>query len=193
MKHQWRHSIVVNTVLSAVLAAILTTTIATSSGAANKAPSLASLTLPSIAGFSSDKTDQTGGGPTGSINFNEASSADCDPTALNRKLWVASELRYFDNNRAEPETYVILCVTQFRTAAAAAANRKSLVGLGGSKQLTTVPIPGTYLKVVGPANILYFVRGDYFVYVVSLNLTTEAMSLPLGTNVAHREYLRLAK
>ena len=98
---------------------------------------VASLTAAAPMGFTSEATDKESGGPTGSIAINEAASADCDAGQLRQDHWVASELRYFDNDPAYPSTYLLLCVTQLSSSANAAANQMQV--------LTNIehPSPGT--------------------------------------------------
>jgi hypothetical protein len=160
-------------------------------GASTKHSTLVPLVVAGPGGFFSDTKDETSGGRTGVINFNEASSADCSPTDLNRHQWVGSVLRYFDNNTADPETYVILCVTQFQSAQGAVANRNYLVAHGGSSRLRSAPIPGAYLNWSGPANIIYFSKGVYFVFVVGVDESKVAKGLAIASNVALRQYRRL--
>jgi hypothetical protein len=152
---------------------------------------LLSLVASAPAGFASDKTDQESGGPTGRINFDEASSADCNPAAMSRSQWVASVLRYFDNNPADAETYLLICVTQFRTGHDASVNRSHVGALRRSKELASVHEPGVYLETVGPAQQIFFSKGNYFVWIVSVDLSSVAEALALGSNLAHREYVLL--
>jgi hypothetical protein len=160
---------------------------------AQKAPSLVSLTVGAPSGYHTDPTDQTSGGRTGRININEASSADCVPTSLSPAQWVGSVLRYFDKDAARPQSYLILCVTQMRTANEAAAVRTRLLTLIGSSAIRLKDIPGTYLHATGPAEELFFAKGVYFVRVVSTDLVGSAMGLTLGQNLTAREYARLPK
>ena len=154
---------------------------------------LVSLVVSAPAGFTSDGVDQDSGGPTGSINFNEATSADCDPTALSRSQWVGSVLRYFDNNPADAETYVLLCVTQLRTSHDASVNRARVGALGASTVLASAHEPGVYLHTVGPAQQIFFSKGNYFVWIVAVDVPSAVRALSLGTNVAHREYALLPR
>jgi hypothetical protein len=160
----------------------------------SKVPTLLSLVVPGPAGFASDATDETGGGPTGKIGFNEATSADCDPAGLTRGQWVGSVLRYFDNNPADPETYVILCVTQLRSARAATANRNKVTDTFDFEATPAgLRIPGSKMTNVGPAWQFAFSRSNYFVWVVGVSATNQLKGLAFATNVVRREYVRLSK
>jgi hypothetical protein len=163
------------------------------SGAAGKAPTLVSLTVAGPSGFKSDPTDQTSGGRTGRINIGEASSADCDPTTLSPAQWVGSVLRYFDNDAARPDSYLILCVTQFRTVHEATAAQSRILALDGSSAIRLKDIPDAYLHATGPAEQISFAKGVYLVHVVSTDLEGTAMGLTLGQNLTAREYARLPK
>lgn len=170
---------------------------ATPSGAVSahaKVPTLLSLVVPGPAGFASDAADQTSGGPTGRIGFNEADSADCDPVGLTRGQWVGSVLRYFDGNPADPETYVILCVTQLRSAHAATLNRDKLTD---TREFEATPaglrIPGSKMAEVGPAWQFTFAWSNYFVWVVGVSATNQLKGLAFATNTVRREYVRLSK
>jgi hypothetical protein len=167
------------------------------SGASNarlsKAVSLQSLVVSNVSGFTSESVDKVGGGPTGRIDFNESTSADCDPSGLTRSGWVASELRYFDNDANDPETYLLLCVTQLRTAQDAVVNRKEVIALGGASQSSAVHVPGAYVHAVGPAVQIFFIKGIYFVWIVATTLSSNVKALPLGATLAHREYALLPK
>jgi hypothetical protein len=160
----------------------------------SKVPALSSLVVPGPAGFASDATDETGGGPTGRIGFNEADSADCDPVGLTHGQWVGSVLRYFDNNPTDPETYVILCVTQLRSAHAATVNRNKLTD---TRDFGATPaglrIPGSKMTNVGPAWQFTFSRSNYFVWVVGVSLTNQLKGLAFAANTVRREYARLSK
>jgi hypothetical protein len=163
------------------------------SGAASSPKTLVSLTVTGPNGYKTDPTDQTSGGRTGQITIAEASSADCDPTTLSPGQWVGSVLRYFDKNPARPQSYLILCVTQMRTANDAAAVRARLLTAIGSSVIRLKDIPGTYFYATGPAEQIFFAKGVYFVRVVSTDLAGTAMGLTLGQNLTAREYARLPK
>lgn len=104
---------------------------------------------------------------------------------------MATVLRFFDKDAARPQSTLILCVTQLRTANEAAAVRNRLVAAIGSSVIKLKDIPGAYLHAVGAAEQIFFAKGVYFVRVVSTDLVGSAMGLTLGMNLAHREYARL--
>jgi len=170
--------------------------VATPSGAVtahSKVPTLLSLVVPGPAGFDSDATDETGGGPTGKIGFSEAASADCDPAGLTQGQWIGSVLRYFDNNPTDPETYVILCVTQLRSAKAATANRNRVAALDFASAPAGLHVPGAHMRNVGPGWQFAFSRSNYFVWVVGVSATNQLKGLAFATNTVRREYARLPK
>jgi hypothetical protein len=167
------------------------------SGAANTGElsrvALQSLVVSNFSGFTSESTDRVGGGPTGKINFNEAKSADCDPAGLSRTQWVSSVLRYFDNSSADPETYLLLCVTQLRTAHDAAVNFQRVSAISKPSGSLGTQAPGALHHSVGPANQIFFAKGDYFVWIVATSLSPTVKALVLGTSLAHRQYIKLPK
>jgi hypothetical protein len=156
-----------------------------------KQRTLISMVASAPAGFSSDRVDQDSGGPTGRIDFDGASSADCNPTAMSRSIWVASVLRFYDNNPTESGAYVLICLTQFRTTNDANVNRTRVAALRPSRHLASAHEPNVYLETVGPAQQIFFSRGKYFVWIVSVDLSSTAKALALGSNLAHREFLLL--
>lgn len=186
-------------IIGTLVAGLITVTlplVSATSGATNshaKTPTLLSLVVSGPAGFVSDSKDQTSGGATGRIQFSEATFTDCDPAGLTHGIWVASVLRYFDNNPADPESYVILCVTQLRNASDAVKNRNAVAALGGSKAPASIHVPSAHLNTVGPANQISFSKGNYFVWVVAVDLTSLPKGLAIASNVALREYARLPK
>jgi hypothetical protein len=178
------------------LALVTVPTLSAASGAANAHASTASLTSLVVAGppgYKSEAIDKVSRDRTGRINIKVAASADCDPTTLSPKQWRASVLRYFDNDRARPMTTLILCVTQLRTPADATAVGRRLLAAIGSSAVQLKDIPGATLHAVGTSEQIFFAKGDYFVRVVSTDSApqTTAMALTLGSNLAHREYVRL--
>jgi hypothetical protein len=169
---------------------------ATLSGAVSarsKVPSLTSLVVPGPAGFASDATDETLGGPTGRIGFDQADAPDCDPLGLTHAQWVGSVLRYFDKNPSDPKTYVILCVTQLRSARAATANRNKLTDTYDFEATPAgLRIPGSKMTQVGPAWHFAFTVSNYFVWVDGLSASNQLKGLAFGVNVTRREYVRLS-
>jgi hypothetical protein len=169
--------------------------VATSSGAANahaaKTPTLLSLVVSAPSGFKSSPTDPTSRDRTGSVNIKVAGSADCDPTTLPPAQWVASVLKYYDDDASRPNAALIICVTQFRTASDATANRIRILSAIGSSAIALKDIPGTYLHAVASTEQIFFAKGVYFVRVTSTDVSGTAMALTLGQNLTLREYNRL--
>jgi hypothetical protein len=151
-------------------------------------------------GFRSEATDKVGGGPTGSIGLNEAGSADCDSGQVDQDHWIASELRYFDDNQAYPATYLLLCVTQLGSSANAVANQRQVVDLdehplGGfpaPKRFSVASIPGAIGVYVDSTAIgqIFFVKGTYFVFAVGAGLSPAGIAAvrSLVTTLAATQY-----
>ena len=190
-----RHSTVATAALVAGMVLLTFPLLGAPSGAASshlsKASSLVSLVVSGPTGFKSEPVDPTNHVRTGRINIVEARSAECDPTSLSPNQWVASVQRYFDKNPARPQSSLILCVTQFRTANQATANRNRILSAIGSSIVKLKDIPGAYLHTSGSAEQIFFAKGDYFVRMVSVDPAGSAMALTLGMNLAHREFVRL--
>lgn len=190
-----RHSTVATAALVMGMVLLTFPLLGAPSGAASshlsKAPSLVSLVVAGPSGYTSEARDPTNKFRTGRINLSQASSTECDPTTLSAGQWVASVLRYFDNNSARPQSTLSLCVTQLRTANEAAAVRNRLVAVIGSSVIKLPDIPGAYLHAVGSAEQIFFAKGVYFVRIVSTDTVGTAMGLTLGENLAHREYVRI--
>jgi hypothetical protein len=141
-----------------------------------------------------------GGGPTGAIGINEAASADCDSGQVRQDHWVASVLRYFDDNHAYPTTYLLLCVTQLASSANATANQAQTLNLedhplGGfpsPKRFTVPPIPGAVGFFVDSTAIVqvFFARGPYYIFAVGAGLSPagSAAVQSLVTTLATTQY-----
>jgi hypothetical protein len=142
-------------------------------------------------GFVAKGTDLVGGGPTGSIGFSEATSADCNAGSGTKSQWVGSALRYFEKSPNDASVYMLLCVTQYRTSATPTSNVKSLATLAKAKKSSLVNIPGAVTATVGPARQIFFSKGDYFVFVVALSLDGSVNATSLGVTLAHRQYAAL--
>ncbi len=143
--------------------------------------SLDSLVVATPTGFKSEMTDMVSGGPTGSIGLNEATSADCDSGQVLKDHWVASELRYFDDDPKYATAYLILCVTQLGSPADAAANQAQVVALtehplGGFpalRRFSVSHVPGAVGVFVDSISIVqvFFAKGPYFVFVAGAALS----------------------
>jgi hypothetical protein len=168
--------------------------------------SLSSFVVPTPQGFTSERTDKLGGGPTGPQGLNEASSADCDPGQVREDHWVASELRYFDDDPAYPTAYLLMCLTLLGSSADVAANQQQVVSLSEHPPIafrsSKLPPPkffavssipgaeGVYLGKQGFIDQVFFAKGPYFVFVVGTDLTGDAAQL-LATGLAKSQYGRL--
>jgi hypothetical protein len=189
-----RHSTLITATLVVGMVLLAFPLLGTASGAANshaKTTALASLTVAAPSGFKSAAVNPTSGRRTGSISFAVAGSAGCDPTALSASEWVGSVQRYFEHDSARPQATLILCVTQFRTAAYATAIRTRLLTVIGSSAVRLKDIPGTWLHASGTSEEIFFAKGVYLVRVVSTDPVGSAMALTLGQNLTQREYNRL--
>ena len=154
------------------------------------AQALAALVAPTPAGFTSE-TISLGGGPTGLIGANEATSSDCNLTGVLQSEWVASGLRYFDHSTAFPQTYLVLCVTLMKSAGAATANQKEYEIEFGNRALPYAPIPGAIAAQVGPATEVTFADGPYCVSVLGTDLTPMSNASLLTDSLAAIQYHRL--
>ena len=165
---------------------------------------VAALVAPTPTGFRAEATDKDSGGKTGSIGIAEAASADCDGVAvtdLRQERWSASELRYFDDDPAYPDTYVLLCVTRLGTASDAERNQEQLVGarsgsIGGLPAPTPFSvsgIPGAAGFRVGPGSEISFAKGRYLVFVVGAGVSSAGLAAAgtLATDLASAQYRRL--
>jgi hypothetical protein len=192
-----RHTALASAVLVAGMVFLTMPVLGTASGAANShlgnTAGLASLVVAGPTGFKSEAVDPKSRIHTGRINIVAARSADCDPTTLSPSQWTASVLRYFDKNPARPQGFMTLCVTQFRTASEAIANRTRILAAIGTSAISLKDIPGAYLHAVGASEQIFFAKGVYFVRVVSTDVSGTAMALTLGQNLTQREYNRLPK
>jgi hypothetical protein len=134
-------------------------------------------------GFVSEHTDKVGGGHTGALNYEAATSADCDAGLPPRAEWLASQQRYFDDNPKYPNSYLLICVTTLKTSTDANNNFTKIVALAKTKsQFNPNPkvfpiggIRGAVGDYVGgePGIVqLYFTDGANFIFVVCTSLTT---------------------
>jgi hypothetical protein len=169
---------------------------------------LSSLVAPTPSGFAAEAIDEDSGGKTGSVAIAEASSADCDGVGqqvLQQDHWVASELRYFNDDPAYPMTALLLCLTQLGSFSAASQDRQSLAAsldhaLGSVSapvmfSVSGIPNSSGYY-VAGDHGIvnIIFAEGKYFVFVSAAGLSASgaADAQALATNLATTQYQRLA-
>jgi hypothetical protein len=150
-----------------------------------------------------EPTDETSGGPTGSIGFNEAESADCDAELSRQSEWVASFLEYFKHspnpnpNSQSQSAYMTVCLTELKTQADASEDSAKLASqlareLPGAAKPVHVELdflaPNTALFYqVGLANTVFFAKYNFFVLVVSVDETNEMYGKSFGVNMAGAE------
>jgi hypothetical protein len=177
----------------------------TTTGTAGGRP-LASLVATTPSGFTAEATDRDSGGKTGHVGIAEASSADCDGVGQMHLLqdhWTGSELRFFDNNRSYPTTYVLLCVSQLESDLDAIHDQEQLVtqehgslaGLPAPAPFPVSGIPDAAGFVVGAAREIFFAKSEYFVFVVSASASPSGLeAVPsLVTTEAVAQYRRLSE
>jgi hypothetical protein len=144
---------------------------------------LSSLVAATPKGFTSEATDKDSGGSTGTQGINEADSADCDSGQVRQDHWVASQLRYFDDNPAYPKSYLLLCVTQLSSMVNAVDNQKQVVTLTeGEPSEDGLPAPTRFSvpAIAGGAGFVRFgglevqvtfAKGSYYVFVAGASVT----------------------
>lgn len=141
-------------------------------------------------GLISDKTSLSGG-PTGRIGFNAATSSDCNVSNSLHGEWIASQLRYFVSSIQSPQKYLLVCVTLMKTSASARANVQKFADNPYLTTKTFAPIPGARVQQTGPATLIAFAEGQYFVFVAGLDLPeTGAVSVHFADTSAITQYHR---
>jgi hypothetical protein len=172
----------------------------TATTSSSSPPTLVSLVAATPKGFTSEAIDKVDAGPTGSLVLDAASSADCDAGQVRQDHWVASELRYFDDDPAFPATYLLLCVTQLSSSANAKANQEQVVklsdhplgGFPALKHFTVTSIPGAVGNFVDSYAIVqvFFAKGPYYVFAAGAGLSTagSAAVQSLVTALARTQY-----
>jgi hypothetical protein len=132
---------------------------------------LSKVVMPTPKGLISDRTSLSGG-PTGRIGFDEATSSDCNVSSSLHSDWLASQLRYFVSSIQSPQKYLLVCVTLMKTGSSA---RTDVQKFADNPYLTAkpfAPIPGARVQQTGPATLIAFAVGQYFVFVAGLDLAT---------------------
>jgi len=156
---------------------------------------LSTTVMPTPKGLISDRTSLSGG-PTGRIGFNESTSSDCNVSSSLHSDWTASQLRYFVSSIQSPQKYLLICVTLMKTSASAKANVQKVANNPylTSKMPSFAPIPGARVQLTGPATLIVFSVGQYFVFVGGLDLTaTGAASVHFVETSAIAQYHRAAR
>ena len=152
--------------------------------------------VPGYSDFVSEPKDETSGGATGNIGFDEADSADCDPGLQGRSEWVASFLEYFKHspspnpNIQSQSAYMTVCVTELMTQADASQNSANW----DSKQTMPVHIDLSFLAPntaifyqVGLAYTVFFAKYNFLVAVVSVDETDAALGKTFALSMAGAE------
>jgi hypothetical protein len=186
--------------IAAIVIALATLEGATISPQASASPAteaalknLPEVMVPTLAGFSSERTSLSGG-PTGRIGFIEATSSDCAVSSTSKREWMGSELKYFDHSVKYPETYLLDCVTLMTTSAAAVAEVRSYTASPYIKAEVKAftSIPDAAFVQVGPATQIVFAKGQYFVFTVGTDAAT-GNAIALAKDLAMSQYRRILR
>jgi hypothetical protein len=162
--------------------------------------------IPTPSGFTAESIDKDSGGKTGTLAIAEASFTDCDGVGeqvLQEEHWLASQLRYFDDDPAYPMTALLVCVTELGSSSAASQDQQHLTAILDNAESASAPVAfsvsaipqGSGYYIGGDHGIvdIYLARSRYFVFVSAAGLSapgaTAAQSL--ATNLALEQYRRL--
>jgi hypothetical protein len=150
----------------------------------------------SLSGFVSESTAM-GGEKTGVVSFEGATSADCGVSHSLRVSWKTSVLHYFDKSSAYPNTYEMICLTQFKSSAASQSNVAELTAKMKSSKAAHEKsyaefIPGGATAQEGHTTFIWFARGQYSVFMTGGNRMTDNAAFYTGV-IAIAQYGLLPK
>ena len=118
--------------------------------------------------------------------------------------WVASELRYFDDNPSYPTTALLLCVTQLGSSSAASQDQRQFASIlnhplgsaQGPVAFSVSGIPHAVGYYIGDDHGIVnavFAKSKYFVFVSAAGLSKSGAiaAQSLATHLAMAQYQRL--